>query len=119
MQSSSSSSRSLNASPLAGLLAFSLLAACGALLAGHFVLAAVLLFACGMSTWRLQHCQMSRPRPTITYLPEPRADEPLIRLERGQTAIVPWPHTLQVLLPEGVRLQILEATSERVRVLAV
>lgn len=59
------------------------------------------------------------PRPVITYLQHARACEPLISLLRGQIVTVPWPHTLQVHLPAGVRLQILEATPERIRVIAV
>ena len=109
----------MNTSPLAALLSLSLMVAFGALLAGLFILAALLGCACGGICWRLCHPRPTGSQPSITYLSAPRADEPLIRLERGQTATVPWPHPPQVLLPEGTRLQILEATPERVRVMAV
>lgn len=107
-------------SPLAGLLALAVLCSFIALVAGAVVLGLVFT-AAGIACCRRirQKAVCSQPpRPTITYLPEARMDEPLIRLQRGQTATVPWPHPLQVLLPAGVRLQILEATPERVRVIA-
>lgn len=113
----------MKTSPLAGLLALSLLGCMTALLAGLGVLA-ILLAAASMACAARQRSQQKaasvwQPRPTITYLPGPRMDDPLIRLERGQTATVPWPHPLQILLPHGSRLQILEATPDRVRVMAV
>lgn len=79
-------------------------------------LAALGSFGCGLSR---QTAASIPPRPQITYLPRPVPHEPLIRLQPGQFATLPWPHTLQVLLPEGTRLQILEVTPERVRVMAV
>jgi hypothetical protein len=108
--------------PLEGLFAFCLLGALAAAIAGKTVLAVLLALAAIGSVWRRsvrQHAVSIPPRPTVTYLPAPLADEPLIRLERGQTASIPWPHPLQILLPQGTHLQILEATSERVRVMAV
>lgn len=60
-----------------------------------------------------------RQLPVITYLPQPNPSEPLITLQPGQLVTVPWPHTLQVHLPEGVRLQVVESTPERIRVVAV
>ncbi len=47
------------------------------------------------------------PRPSITYLPQAHLHEPLITLQPGQFVTVPWPHTLQVHLPEGTHLEIL------------
>lgn len=107
--------------PLELLFAFGLAGALVAAVAGSFPLAGLLAVAALAALGRrtVGHRARSPRRPTITYLPAPLADEPLIRLERGQTATVPWPHPLQVLLPEGTRLQILEATPERVRVMAV
>jgi hypothetical protein len=64
-------------------------------------------------------CADPAPLPVITYLPQAHLHEPLITLQAGQFVTVPWPHTLQVHLPEGTRLEILEATPERVRVIAV
>jgi hypothetical protein len=61
----------------------------------------------------------TRPPLTITYLPQASAHEPLISLQPGQIVTVPWPHTLQVHLPEGVHLQVIEASPERIRVMAV
>lgn len=109
----------MNTSPLTALLALSLVIAFGALLAGLFILTALLGCACGGICWRLRHPRPVGSKPSITYLSAPRADEPLIRLERGQSTTLPWPHPLQFLLPEGTRLQILEATPQRVRVMAV
>ncbi|OYW72307.1 MAG: hypothetical protein B7Z37_25215 [Verrucomicrobia bacterium 12-59-8] len=109
----------MNTSPLAALLSLSLIVAFGALLAGLFILAALLGCACGGICWRLRQPRTTGSQPSITYLSAPRADKPLIRLKRGQSATVPWPHQLQILLAEGSRLQILEATPERVRVMAV
>lgn len=60
-----------------------------------------------------------RQMPAITYLPQANPSEPLITLQPGQFVTVPWPHTLQVHLPEGVRLRVVESTSERIRVVAV
>lgn len=57
--------------------------------------------------------------PTITYLPQVTAHEPLITLQPGQFVTVPWPHTLQVHLPDGVHLQVIEASPHCVRVIAV
>ena len=45
--------------------------------------------------------------------------QPLIRLQPGQFATLPRPHTLQMLLPECTHLKILEITSDHVRVIAV
>lgn len=107
--------------PLELLFAFGMAGALAAAVAGKIPLAVLLAVAALAALWRrsLCHCARSNRRPTITYLPAPLADEPLIRLERGQTATVPWPYPLQVLLPEGTGLQILEATPERLRVMAV
>jgi type II secretory pathway pseudopilin PulG len=108
--------------PLEILFAFGLAGALAAAVAGSFPLAVLLAVAALAALGRRTLCHRARShrrRPSITYLPAPLADEPLIRLERGQTATAPWPHPLQVLLPEGTRLQILEATPERVRVMAV
>lgn len=110
----------MNTSPLAALLALCLLGCLTALLAGAVVLG-IVFAAAGIASGSCirQHAvRATSPRPVITYLSQVSTCEPLIRLERGQTATVPWPQTLQVLLPEGVHLQILEATSERVRVMA-
>ena len=98
--------------PFAGLLALSVLGCLTALMAGLEVLA-ILLAASAIACTTRRHTRKNasfawQPRPTITYLLGPRMDEPLIRLERGQTATVPWPHPLQIL----------EATPERVRVMA-
>lgn len=112
----------MNDEPLIGLMAICLLACVAALLAGAWVLVAVLgLAAAGsLARSRVHQNAMSRPpRPVITYLERSSPHEPLIRLERGQTATVPWPHTLQVIIPAGLSLKILEATPERVRVIAV
>lgn len=108
--------------PLEILFAFGVLGALVAAGAGNVPLAVLLALAALGSLWRrsIRQKAVTIPaRPTITYLSAPLADEPLIRLERGQFVSLPWPHTLQVLLPEGTRLQILEATPERVRVMAV
>lgn len=56
---------------------------------------------------------------TLTYLPQASAHEPLISLQPGQIVSVPWPHTLQVHLPAGVHLQVIETSPERIRVRAV
>lgn len=107
--------------PLEILFAFGVLGALAAAVAGKLALAVLLASAALGALWRRSVCQSARGhrRPTITYLSALLADEPLIRLERGQTARLPWPHPLQILLPEGTRLQILEATPEHVRVMAV
>ncbi|HBJ87783.1 MAG TPA: hypothetical protein DDZ88_28785 [Verrucomicrobiales bacterium] len=111
----------MNTSPLTTLLALCLFAFIIALLAGAVVLGMVFAAAgigcCGCI--RQNAVRATSPRPVIMYLSQVSAGERLIRLERGQTATVPWPHPLQVLLPEGARLQILEVTSERVRVMAL
>jgi hypothetical protein len=112
----------MNTSPLTALLALCLLGCLTALLAGAVVLGLVFAAAgIGCCGCMRQHAVWAATplRPVITYLPQPVPHEPLIRLQRGQFVTVPWPHTLQVLLPEGVHLQILEATSERVRIMAV
>jgi len=108
--------------PLEGLFAFCLLGALAAAVAGKTALAVLLAVAAIGSFWRRsvrQHAASIPPRPTVTYLPAPMPEEPLIRLERGQTATLPWPHPLEILLPRGTHLQILEATPERVRVMAI
>lgn len=112
----------MNPSPLTALLALCLLACIVALLVGAVVLGVVFAAAgiacCGCMR---QHAVLAsrHPRPVIKYLPTALPQEPLIHLQRGQFVAIPWPCTLQVLLPEGVRLQILESTPERVRVMAV
>jgi hypothetical protein len=63
--------------------------------------------------------QEVRRTPIITYLPQVTTQEPLITLQPGQFVTVPWPHTLQVHLPDGVRLQVIEASPECIRVMAV
>lgn len=98
--------------PLSFLLILCVLAAIGAQLCGLSVAALVLLLAAGLCFLRLKQPPHSRSRLCIHYLPAPLPEEPLIRLERGQTATLPWPHPLQVLLPQGARLQILERTPE-------
>lgn len=102
------------------LFAVCLLGALVAMVAGMMPLAGLLALAAVCCLLRRRVRQNAGfPRPVIHYLPQPVPYEPLIRLERGQTATVPWPHPLQVLLPEGVRLQILEVTSKRVRIVAL
>lgn len=108
--------------PLEGLFAICLLGALAAAVAEKTALAVLLALAALGSFWRRSFRQNSisiTPRPTVTYLPTSLPDEPLIHLERGQTASIPWPHPLQILLPQETHLQILEATPERVRVMAV
>ena len=108
--------------PLDALFGICVFAAVILLLAGLvtsamvLALAALSSFGCGLSR---QTAVSIPPRPQITYLPRPVPHEPLIRLQRGQFVTLPWPHTLQVLLPEGTHLKILEATSDHVRVMAV
>ncbi len=112
----------MNTSPLVALLALCLLACIAALLAGAVMLGGVFAAAgIGCCSRIRQNAVLAStpPRPVITYLPQPVPHEPLIRLQRGQFVTVPWPHTLQVLLPEGTRLKILESTPERVRIMAV
>lgn len=112
----------MNSSPLAALLALSLMACIVALVAGAAVLGVVFAVAAIASGCRMrQHAVLAStpPRPVVKYLPQPVPHEPLVRLQRGQFATLPWPHTLQVLLPEGTRLKILESTSDHVRVMAV
>lgn len=109
----------MKASPLTLLLVLCLLASGAALILGFMVAASVWFIAAGFTFTRLQKGDTHQPRPTITYLPAPLPHEPFIQLRRGQTASVPWPPPLQILLYEGTRLQILEATPERVRVMAV
>lgn len=110
--------------PLEAFFAFCLVGTVLAGMAGLVLLAALLgmtaagSLACRRVRQNADQAQRHR-RPSVTYLAEPLPQEPLIRLERGQTATVPWPHPLQVLLPEGTHLQILEASPERVRVMAV
>jgi hypothetical protein len=106
--------------PLEAFFAFCLVGTVLAGMAGLALLAALLgMTAAGSLACRRVRQNAGFPRPVVTYLEKPSPDEPLIRLERGQTAIVPWPQPLQVLLPEGTHLQILEANPERVRVMAV
>lgn len=111
----------MNHYPLIGLLVLCLIGGCAALLAGAVALGLVLVVAAIISGSCLRQqvaFTASPPRPVITYLPQPVPHEPLVRLRRGQFVSVPWPHTLQVLLPEGTRLQILETTPDRIRVMA-
>ncbi len=110
--------------PLELWFAACVLGALAAATAGLFALAGLLgLAALGSlaRSWIRQNADQAQKhrRPSITYLAEPLPHEPLIRLERGQTARVPRPQRLQVLHPEGTCLQILEANPERVRVMAV
>ncbi|MCX6847782.1 MAG: hypothetical protein NTY98_02570 [Verrucomicrobia bacterium] len=111
----------MNTSPLTGLFALCVLSCIAAMLAGAvalgFVFAAASIASHGCI--RQNEARTCSPRPVITYLQQARACEPLISLQRGQFVTEPWPHTLQVHLPAGVRLQILEATPERIRVMAV
>lgn len=107
--------------PLELLFAFGVLGALAAVVAGKLPLAVLLGVAALGALWRRSASRSTRShrRPTITYLPAPMAHEPLVRLQRGQFISVPWPHSLQVLLPEGTRLHILETTPERIRVMAL
>ncbi len=111
----------MNTSPLTGFFVLCVLSCLAASLAGAIALG--LVFAAAGIASRTCHRQnavsANTPRPVITYLQHARACEPLISLQRGQFVTVPWPHTLQAHLPAGVRLQILEATPERIRVIAV
>jgi hypothetical protein len=108
--------------PLVGLLALAVLSSLIALAAGAVVLGLVFA-AAGIASGSCmrQHAVLASkpPRPVIRYLPTALPHQPLIRLQPGQFATLPWPHTLQVLLPEGTRLKILESTSDHVRVMAV
>lgn len=56
---------------------------------------------------------------TIIYHVEVSPHEPYLRICQGQIITVPVPHTLQVIVPAGLRLEILERTPERIRVIAV
>lgn len=111
----------MKTSPLTGMFALCVLSCLAAMLAGAMALGIVFAAAsiASHSCIRQNEARACSPRPVITYLQHARACEPLINLLRGQVVTVPWPHTLQVHLPAGVRLQILEATPERVRVIAV
>lgn len=111
----------MNTSPLAGFFVFCAFSCLVALLAGAITLGLVFA-AAGLASRSCIHQHAARaasPRPVITYLQRANACEPLITLQRGQIVTVPWPHTLQVHLPAGACLQILEATSERVRIIAI
>ncbi len=110
----------MNHYPWIGLLGLCLLGGCAALLTGAVALGLVLVAAAVASGTciRRNAVRTKRTRPVITYLPQPMPHEPLIRLRRCQFVSVPWPHTLQVLLPEGTRLEVVEAP-ERVRAMAV
>lgn len=57
--------------------------------------------------------------PTLTYLAAPSPSEPVFTIQRGQIITIPAPHSLQIIVPDGIHLEILEATPERVRVMAV
>lgn len=111
----------MNHSPLTGMLALCLFGCFAAVLAGSAGLG--LVFALGGIASRGCLCRNERrscvPRPIITYQPRAQACEPMITLQRGQSVTVPWPHELQVHLPAGVHLKIIEATPERIRVMAV
>jgi hypothetical protein len=95
----------MNLDPLLGLLTLCLVTCLAALAAGTCI--------------RQNAVRTKHPRPVIRYLSTALPQQPLIRLQPGQFATLPWPHTLQVLLPEGTRLKILESTSDHVRVMAV
>jgi len=110
------------ASPIVVFFVLYLLGALAAIIAGKGVLGVVFAAAgigcCGCI--RQNAVLASRPpRPVIKYLPQPVPHKPIIRLQRGQFVTLPWPHTLQVLLPEDTRLKILDSTPDRVRVMAV
>ena len=111
----------MNTSPLTGFFVLCVLSCLAASLASAIALGLVFAAAgiASHSCIRQNAVRSITPRPVITYLQHARACEPLISLQRGQFVTVPWPHTLQVHLPAGVRLQILEATPERIRVMAV
>jgi hypothetical protein len=108
-------------SPLAGFLALTVLSSLAALAAGALMLGGVFAAAAIASGTciRQNAVRTKHPRPVIRYLSTALPQQPLIRLQPGQFATLPWPHTLQVLLPEGTRLKILESTSDHVRVMAV
>ncbi len=59
------------------------------------------------------------PEDFKTFFSTALPQQPLIRLQPGQFATLPRPHTLQMLLPAGTHLKILETTSDHVRVMAV
>ena len=108
-------------SPLLGLLTLCLVICLAALAVGAVMLGGVLAAAAITSGTCLRQnaVRTNRPRPVIRYLSTALPQQPLIRLQPGQFATLPWPHTLQVLLPQGTHLQILDATPERVRVMAM
>ena len=104
----------MNTTPITGLFVLSMLA--GAVVLGLvFAAAGIASHSC----IRQNAARASSPRPVITYLLQSLACEPQISLQRGQFVTVPWTGRLQVHLPVGVRLQILKATTEWVRILAV
>ena len=104
----------MNTTPITGLFVLSMLA--GAVVLGLvFAAAGIASHSC----IRQNAARASSPRPVITHLRQSLACEPQISLERGQFVTVPWTGRLQVHLPVGVRLQILKATTEWVRILAV
>ncbi len=111
----------MNTSPLKGLFVLCVLSGLASLFAGAIALGLVFAAAgiASHSCNRQNEVRANTPRPVITYLQHAHACEPLISLQRGQFVTLPWPHTIQVHLPAGVRLQILEATPERIRVMAV
>ena len=111
----------MNEFPLLGLLTLCLVTCLAALAAGAVMLAGVLAAAAIVSgTCIRQNAVRTRhPRPVIRYLSTALPQQSLIRLQPGQFATLPWPHTLQMLLPEGTHLKILESTSDQVRVMAV
>ena len=111
----------MNESPLLGLLTLCLVTCLAALAVGAVMLGGVLAAAAIASGTCLRQnaVRTKRPRPVIRYLSTALPQQPLIRLQPGQFATLPWPHTLQVLLPEGTHLKILETTSDHVRVMAV
>jgi hypothetical protein len=75
----------------------------------------------GMSRAKGRNAQRvaRQPIPTLAFPTEAAASEGLIRLAPGQELMVCHPATTQVEVPDGVRLQILEANGEYVRVRAV
>ncbi len=109
----------MNAFLLKLLLVLCVLASSPALILGFMVAASVWFIAAGFTFTRLQKGGTHQPPHTITYWPAPQPYEPLIQLRRGQAASMPWPHTLQLLLSEGTRLQTLQTTPERFRMMAL
>jgi hypothetical protein len=77
----------------------------------------------GSHRQRHLHSPECRPhqtsRPVIRYFSTALLQQPLIRLQPGQFATLPWPHTLQVLPSEVTHLKILKSTSDHVRFVAV